>query len=126
MSLDTECAEEFRLSPSVALNHRLGEESRRTHRICFSTKPASLPRFCRNLNIQELGNIRGVSRVKVMEALMRSENQTETLDDCIYASVRSSGSGKLRSILFSHGASDAVSVVTFDAESSQCGSQHSR
>jgi hypothetical protein len=89
-------------------------------------RQASLPRFSRNLNIHELGNIRSVSRVQVLEALMRSENQTETLDDCIYASSRSSVSGDLRSILFSHGASDAVSVVTFDAESSQCGSQHSR
>jgi hypothetical protein len=88
--------------------------------------PASLPRFCINLNIDELGNIRSVSRVKVLEALMRSENQTETLDDWIYASCRNSVSGALPGILPSHGASDAVSVVTFDAESSQCGSQHSR
>jgi hypothetical protein len=89
-------------------------------------RQASLPRFSRNLNIHELGNIRSVSRVQVLEALMRSENQTETLDDQIYASCRNSVSGALRSILSSHGASDAVSVVNLNAGSSQCGSQHSR
>jgi hypothetical protein len=57
---------------------------------------------------------------------MRSENQTETLDDWIYASRRNAVRAALRSILSSHGASDAVSVVTFNAGSSQCGSQHSR
>jgi hypothetical protein len=57
---------------------------------------------------------------------MRNENWTETLDDWIHASCRNSVDGDLRSICVSRGSSGAVSVVTFNAESSQCGSRHLR